>query len=380
MREVVRVEEKIKDTLGAPGEPKASRPDRTMLESMKISVEQVREMLSQLAFLLQSGIPLFTSLSLVGQNLRDATMKKVITQVRFDLSEGVPLSTCLKKYPYVFDPVQINMILIGESSGRLDESLVDLVKMIDDQRELRDEVRKALAYPIFLVVVSSVLCLGMLLYIFPRFKGVFANFEENLPAITSLFMGTSAFLLDHIWAVFFLLGLIPVSIFVVLNVRSARYVWDKYRYRIPIFGDIFQGQMLASFGQTLSTLLSTGIPLVQTMQLYLDTIDNLYLKERIGMVISQVKEGATLSTALGSCELFTPLSIQLIYTGENIGELDKMANKVFIFYRKRLSRQIKRLVTVLEPAFLAVMGSMVALMAISILLPLFKLAGGVRGR
>ncbi|HLB58534.1 MAG TPA: type II secretion system F family protein, partial [Bdellovibrionota bacterium] len=282
-------------------------------------------------------------------------------------------------YPNAFNSVQTSMILIGEASGNLDEALDDLVKMIDDERDLRDEIRKAVAYPIFMLCMSVLLVFSMLLFTFPRFQKLFQSFKAKLPFMTTLLMSLSDWMVSHIALIIVGLAIVPISIFTIQHISSLRFLWDRYKFKIPIFGKLFQGQVLARFGRIMGSLLSTGVPLVESLQLYRDVVSNLYLKQSMDRIIAEVKEGIPLSTAVSKCALFSPLVIQLIRTGENTGDLDKMIKRIFIFYRKRLSVKIKQLVTVLEPLLLAVMGGLVAMMAICIMLPLFKLASHVRG-
>lgn len=349
-----------------------------ILRQTSVPLGEVREVFSELAFMLQSGIPLFTSLGLIANHIRLNRLKAIIDKVRFDLSEGVPLSGALRQYPRAFNPVQTSMILIGEASGNLDAALDDLVKMIDDERDLRDEIRKAVAYPIFMLSLSTILILGMLLFIFPKFRTIFLGFKAKLPIITTLFMNASQFMVEHIELIIGGLVVIPLTIFLFQNVTALRYLWDRDKFKIPLFGRLFQAQVLARFGRIMGSLLATGVPLVESLQLYRSVSTNLYIGESFDVVIARVKEGVLLSDALTACYLFTPLTIQLIKTGENTGELDLMTQRIFEFYRKRLSTKIKHLITILEPTLLAVMGGVVSIMAISVMLPLFRLAGQVR--
>lgn len=348
------------------------------LRASSVSLEEVREVFSELAFMIQSGIPLFTCLGLIANNVRQNRLKKIIEKVRFDLSEGITLSSALRQYPRAFNQVQTSMILIGEASGNLEAALEDLVKMIDDERDLRDEIRKAVAYPIFMLSLSTLLVGGMLLFIFPKFRTIFLGFKAKLPIITTFFMNASQFMVENIELIIGGLVIIPLTFFLFQNVAALRYIWDRNKFKVPLFGHLFQSQLLARYGRIIGSLLSTGVPLVESLQLYRSVSTNLYIKESFDLIIAQVKEGVPLSDAVLSCYLFTPITIQLIKTGENTGELDTMSHRIFEFYRKKLSIKIKHLITILEPTLLAVMGGIVSIMAISVMLPLFRLAGQVR--
>jgi type II secretion system protein F len=327
----------------------------------------------ELSTLLGAGIPLDRSLSTLVDLTGNLELKRVTGEVLQAVRGGASLAEALAQHPKVFPALFVNMVKAGEIGGVLDQVLLRLVEYLARVEDLRDEVRSALTYPILLVGVGGVSVLLLLIYVLPRFAGMFADLGGTLPLSTRIMLSVSG-ALTSIWT-------IPIAAVVVGGLyglyryvdATNRYAIDAFKLRVPLFGSLFRRIEVARFGRTLGTLLRSGVPVLQSLDIVRAVAGNLVIDHAISDVQVGVREGVGMAAPLGRTGAFPPLALQMIAVGEDTGKLDEMLITVADYFDNEVRNEVKRLTSLLEPALIVVMGLVVGFMVISMLMAVFSI-------
>lgn len=327
----------------------------------------------QLATLLGAGIPLINALSSLLEQTTNPALKKVLAQIKDAVNEGNTLTTALARHPKLFSNIYINMVRAGEASGSLDIVLEKLADFGEKQQTLQSRLKAALVYPVFMAVIGSAILFILITYIVPNITKVFADMERTLPLPTRILISLSDFLRGYWWLVL----LILVAAFYSLRffVRSARgrQLWDLFKLKMPIIGNVNQKIILARFGSTLASLLGSSVPLVTSMQIVQSIVNNALIAEVIEEAIEQIRKGKSMAKALGASPWFPPIFVQMISVGEQSGNLEPMLVKVSDAYEREVDMAIMGMTSLIEPIMIAAMGAAVGFVVLSILLPIFEM-------
>ncbi len=359
-------------------EPKAQAATNVVLfAAKKVPTAIVLTFYEQLSFLIKAGIPIFLAIRMLGEQLKHPKLSEILKQVLFELSEGTPLSSSLQKYPDSFPSLHTNLIGVGEKSGNLDAALNQLVELVRESQEIKDKVVKAAAYPIFLLLLSLGLVFGLLLFVFPKFEEIFASFHVKLPAITQFFINASQALRSNtamIGSVIAVFGFAIVYFFTSESTSEAR---DKIMLNTPLLKDVFVAMFVALFAKTLSSLLRSGIPLLESLGICQQTIKGELKRKFFDHLITTVKEGEPASRAMEGHLLIPDMALQLFLVGERTGHIDQMLDNTFIYYKKRYNELLTKTTAVLQPLLLLVAAALICCVAISLFVPLFKLSSSM---
>ena len=332
----------------------------------------------QMATMMKAGVPLVQSFDIVAEGSDNAAVRDLVTLIRNDVAAGSGFATALRKHPRYFDDLFCNLVESGEQSGAL-ESLLDRIATYKEKTEkLKAKIKKALTYPIAVVVVAIIVTAILLIKVVPQFAETFSGFGADLPAFTLFVLGISEFV-QQTW--FLILVSIIVAFFVIkeLHHRSAafRRTIDKTSLRIPIIGKILYNSILARYSRTLSTTFAAGVPLIDSLASVAGATGNIVYETGVMGVRDQVATGIQLNQAMRSTNLFPSMMLQMTAIGEESGALDDMLAKVADFHEEAVDNMVDNLTALLEPMIMAVLGVLVGGLLIAMYLPIFQLGAVV---
>lgn len=340
----------------------------------KINQSEVTTMTRQLATLLGAGIPLVPSLNALLAQTANPNLKKTLAQVKEQVNEGNSLGQSIGRYGRVFTPFYVNMVLAGEASGALDIVLERLADFNEKQRALRSRVRAALTYPLFMFLVGVLVLFTLTTFIVPQITSIFDEMNQSLPTITVILIAVSTVLQSWWYIVMVALVLLVLMLrYFFTRTRRGRYALDMMKIRVPILGPLMHKMAIARFSRTLTTLLGSGVPLINALAIVRNVVSNRLIADVIGLAGKDVAEGKSLSGTLSSSPLFPPLVIQMIAVGEQSGALEEMLSKIADGYETEVESSILQIMSLLEPIMILVMGLFVGFVVISILLPIFEM-------
>jgi len=327
----------------------------------------------QLHTLMKAGVPIMRALAGLQESSANPTMKSVIGQVRESLDSGRELSMSLARHPQIFTPFYLAMVRIGEMTGRLEEVFLRLFDHMEFERFMREQVKSALRYPSFVILAMAIAMFVINLWVIPAFSQVFAGFGTDLPLMTRILIGFSAFIVN--WWPLLIAGTAAAGSGFVAWTRTlqGRYLWDKAKMRIPIAGKIVQKATLARFARSYALAARSGVPVIQALGTVAQTVDNAYIAAKIEQMRTSVERGESMLRSAIATGAFTPVVLQMIAVGEESGSLDEMMEEISRMYQSEVEYELKTLAQQIEPILIVMLGAMVLVLALGIFLPLWDL-------
>ena len=373
-RKTIRREEITKLTNTSSSKRQSSRRQPA---PAKLSVPQkdLVVFFRQLSVILESGIPLAQGLTLIAENMTNVRLAFCVERIASRLGAGEELSFSLKQYPKVFKPIMIGLIEAGEAGGILEMVLDRIATLMEEQAKLRGQIIGALVYPVIVFVLAISVSLGLLIFIVPRFDSMFKSMGGELPALTAFMMTLSRLVTSPT----FLFGspiLIVTGLFLFRGLYSSkegRLSIDSLIFRIPLFGDLIQRTEMAGLCDTLSTLVNSGIPVVDGLERCIAASSNERVRTSIRRAILLVQQGQELNISLAQSPIFPKLVISMIRIGEETGQLSFMLEKLSTFYKREVEATVTALTKAMEPAVIAVVAAIVGTIVIALYLPMFSL-------
>jgi len=340
----------------------------------QVKLEDIIFFSQQLSTLYKAGVPLLTGLISLAEQSENKKLKIMLKTISQQIEKGSTLFEAMGKYPEVFTPVYVNMIRAGETSGMLGQSLDRFVTLADRELRTRQRIKEATRYP-KIVVLSLTIAFGVLIaFVIPRFAEVFSRFNTPLPLPTRVMIGINNVFHSYWYIVLAALFGIPFLIRHYIGTPQGKYLWDRFKIRIPVFGPLFLKIALSRFAYIFVMLNRSGIPILQTLSITSSTIDNLILSQSIEEIGKKVREGSSLTDAMSGTGRFTPLVIQMLSVGESSGTLDEMLMRVTEYYDIEVENSIKKLSTYVEPTLTLFLGVVVLFLALAVFLPWWNLA------
>jgi type IV pilus assembly protein PilC len=330
----------------------------------------------QLSTLINAGLPLVQSLRMVQKQATNKTLQAVLNVVITDVEAGQSFSAALQKHPQIFSSVFINMVAAGEASGTLDTTLERLALQQEKDAEIMSKIRGALIYPVIVIIVMVAVVGFMVVSVLPQVKSLYDTMPgTSLPLITRLLLMVSDFITHFWWIV-----LIVAIILIVFGSRWIRTIGgkrliDKLKMRTPLIGRLFMKMYMARFSRTGSTLISSGVPLIQMLEITGKSINNIYIEESIEKAAIKVKGGKSLADSLDGDPNFLELVPNMLHIGEQSGSLEDMLAKTADYYEKEVDNEIKTISTIIEPILMIVLGIVALIIVAAVLLPIYNLAG-----
>jgi type IV pilus assembly protein PilC len=341
----------------------------------RIPVNEFMVFNQELAALLKAGLPLLQAIELMLERMKPGTFRSVLTEVRDQVKSGTDLSDAFAEHGDLFPRLYPSSLKAGEKSGELELVIRRFVRYMKLVLDARRRVFSALTYPAVLVCLSGVMIAVMTIYVVPRFMGFFNELDADLPMITKIVLGVSNFMSAN-W-VFMLVALVGGA----LALRSwgrtepGRLALDRLKLRSPLLGPVLHRFALSEFSRSLATLLSGGIPLVPSFEIGIASVGNAYVRSKISPTIQMVREGKPFYAALETSGIFTDMSIDMVKVGEATGSLDEMLSSVADFLDEQIETRMQRLLSLVEPMMLVFMGIIIAILLISIYLPMYSMLG-----
>jgi len=338
-----------------------------------VSQGEVAVFTRQFSVMLDAGLPLVQCLQAIGEAHPNLKFKNVLEQVRLDLEAGSTLSDALARHPKVFDNLYTNMVAAGEAGGILDTILQRLAVFIEKIVKLKRALRSAMIYPAIILSVAVIVVMIILWKVIPVFRTLFEGFNVELPLLTRVVIAASDFVAGYM--VFIVAGFIAFVIGLRLYYRTekGRRVVDGFLLRIPVLGPILRKIAVARFTRTLSTLLTSGVAILEALEITAKTAGNAILEDVLLSLRRHIEEGKTMVDPMRASKFFPPMVTQMVAVGESAGELDTMLIKVADYYEEEVDEVVQNMLTILEPILLVFMGIVVGVIVIAMYLPLFKL-------
>jgi general secretion pathway protein F len=339
----------------------------------RIPVEDVSNMTRQLATLVAAHIPLVEALSALVDQVENPDLKAAIARVRADVNEGSTLNNALSKYPDVFPDLYVSMVASGEASGALDIVLLRLADFLEYQSRLRKKVMGAMLYPIGMIAFGGIAVLVIFTVVIPELEQVFTENKQQLPLMTRIVLALSKFTVAYWWAV---LGGVGLGVFALAKfMRSdlGKRRWDEIKLKLPVFGDVFRMIAVSRFTKTLSTLLRSGIPLLPSLNVVKNVVNNITIKEAIEKATVNLTEGQGISGPLKRSGQFPPLVTHMVSVGERTGEIESMLERVADHYEYQVNNKVENFTALIEPIMIIILALIVLVIVLSVVLPMIEL-------
>jgi type IV pilus assembly protein PilC len=339
----------------------------------KIKLKDLAVMSRQFAVMINAGLSLLRALTILAEQTENKVLAGVLAEVRNDIETGTALSAAMAKHPKAFPPLMVNMTRAGEIGGFLDSVLLQIAENYEAEVKLRGKVKSAMTYPVVVFIMAILASIGMLLFIVPIFSKLFDDLGGTLPAPTRVLI----FLSNTLKMGFpvFLVAFFGLTIFwaKVKHTDKARNIVDPIKLKVPVFGSLFQKIALARFARNLGTMLRSGVPILQSLDIVADTTGNVVLGRAVRDVQESVRTGETLCRPLENHPVFPPMVVQMMSVGEDTGALDTMLAKIAEFYDQEVESTTESLTALIEPLMIAFLGGIVGSMIIALYMPIFKI-------
>lgn len=345
----------------------------------KVTTKDLVVFTRQFATMIDAGLPLVQCLDILGKQQDNRTFKNILIAVKENVESGSTFADALKKHPKAFDELYVNLVAAGEVGGILDTILNRLAAYIEKALKLKKQVKSAMTYPATIVGIAVVVIAVILVFVIPAFEKMFADFGSALPAPTQIVINLSNFVQSYILVI---LGAIVVLIFAFKKIYATpkgRDYIDNMSLKLPIFGILIRKVAVAKFTRTLGTMISSGVPILDGLEIVAKTAGNKTVEKAIYKVRQSISEGKTIAEPLEKSGVFPPMVCQMIAVGEQSGAIDTMLNKIADFYDDEVDDAVSNLTAMMEPLLMLFLGTTVGGLVIAMYLPIFKLAGTVGG-
>jgi len=345
----------------------------------KITAKDVVIFTRQFSTMIDAGLPLVQGLTILAEQTENKTFQNVLKRVTKDVEGGSSLAEALKKHPKVFDGLYVNLVAAGEIGGILDTILQRLAAYIEKAEKLKTRIKGAMTYPIIVVAIAVLVIAVILIFVIPVFQEMFSSFGKALPVPTQIVVNMSDFLKGNIH---YVIGAFIVFVFAFKkyrNTKKGRKQTDALALKLPVFGNLLKKSAVARFTRTLGTMISSGVPILDALEIVAKTSGNVVLEEIIYEVRSSIAEGQTIAEPLSEADIFPRMVVQMISVGEATGALDTMLNKIADFYDDEVDAAVEALTSMLEPLLMVFLGGAIGGLVIAMYLPIFQMAAAMGG-
>lgn len=339
----------------------------------KARTEQVAAVTRQMASLLQAGIPLAEALRMIIEQAPDKKIESAFRDIREKVTQGMPLGDAVLQHPAYFTDLYANMVKAGESSGAIDKVLVRLAGFLQAQTRLKNKVGAAMIYPMIMALVGVIVVAILMTFVVPRVTQLIRGKGQELPLPTYILISCSEFLVNYWLLVLVGILALVIAFQMFVNSEKGRLMWDSFKLRLPVFGDLMNKQAMARFTITLATLLRSGVPALQALQVTKAVLDNKVLQNALQTVHDRVIEGTDLATPMKMAGVFPPTVSYMVGVGEQAGNLEEMLERIAGTYDEEVDLATQKLTSVLEPLIIVLLACVVAGIVVAIVMPLLQL-------
>ncbi len=345
----------------------------------RIPLDQMVIFTRQMFSLTKAGVPIIRAITGLAESTHSKLLSQTLQDVADQLRNGRPLSVSMQSHQKVFSPLFISIVGVGENTGRLEQSFLQLAEYLELEQETQKRVKAAMRYPGFVLIALGAAMVILNIFVIPTFAGMFAKFSVELPWSTRAIIGTSNFFVNYWPLLLVLLIGAYVGTKYWLSTKSGRYIWDRYKLRIPIIGYIIERALLARYSRSFAMMLQAGVPLNAALSYVANATDNAYMADRILGMRLGVERGESLLRASNESELFTPLVLQMIAVGEETGQVDELLREAAEFYEREVDYDLKSLTAKIEPILIAFVAVMVLILALGIFTPMWDMMRVFKG-
>jgi len=360
------VKEKPKDLL-----------ENVALFQPKVTGKDIVVFTRQMSTMIDAGLPLVQCLEILEKQQSNATFKKVLKEIRVDVEAGSTLADSMRKHPKVFDNLFTNMIEAGETGGILDTILSRLATFMEKAMALKKRIKGAMTYPTICLAISILILAVILVFVVPVFKSMFQDFGSSLPAPTQIVVDMSDFFKANI--VYMIIGMVLTGVIFkkIYSTEKGQIFFDKVFLQMPVVGVLLRKVAVAKFTRTLSTMLQSGVPILEALQVVARTAGNKIIERAVFRVGDSIAEGRPIAEPLEESGVFPNMVVQMINVGESVGALDAMLEKIADFYDEEVDQAVENLTAMIEPFMMVFLGGMIGGLVVAMYLPIFKMASVV---
>ena len=326
----------------------------------------------QLSTMFNAGLTLEKAISFLSKEEKHRTFKKILIDIESSVKKGLLLSDALGRHPGVFNNLYISLVKAGEVSGKLSVTLEELAHYLETMEDTQRKVKSAMYYPTFILFFLGLVLIVLFAFIIPQFTSVYDQLNADLPVYTQMLLDTGDWLNNNLFTFFFVNFLFAISMWLFFLTDRGRLIRDTFLLKVPIFGSIINQNILSKFGKTFGILVGSGVSILDTMNLVKKVVENRVYELAIEKSAKHIENGSSISDALKLADIFPGVLIQLMNTGEETGEIDKLALKVSDFYAKQVDAIVDRLTSIIEPALIIVIGVIIGIVLVAVYMPIFK--------
>jgi len=351
---------------------------QTLSRGKKIKARDLAVFTRQLSTMLRAGVPLLQCFDIVSKGDANPSMARLLGDIRADVETGTSLNQAFRKYPMYFDGLFCNLVAAGEQAGILDALLDRLATYQEKTLAIKGKVKKALFYPVMIILVAILVTAIIMIFVIPQFKQVFTSFGAELPLPTQVVIAMSDFCLAYWWLLLVIFVGAPYFVYQAWR-RSPKVqiTFDRMLLRPPVIGQLLRKAAIARWTRTLSTTFAAGVPLVEALDSVGPAAGNAVFKDATRQIQTEVNTGTTLAQAMQNSGVFPPMAIQMTSIGEEAGSLDSMLNKVADYFEREVDETVDALSSLLEPLIMVVLGGIIGSIVVAIYMPIFKLGSVV---
>ncbi|MBQ0032724.1 MAG: type II secretion system F family protein [bacterium] len=375
------------------GAPAASKPKAGLNKDIKINIKMPKflqgriktkvltQFTRQLATLVNAGLPLMRGIEVLKRQMKDPRMSEALSGISENIAAGGTFSESLTQYPKIFDKLYVNMVKAGEAGGVLEVVLGRLAEFAEKSERIKNKVKGAMIYPIVVLVAAIGITAFLLVAVIPKFQQVFNDMlgGASLPAVTEFVIHASEFVQHNGLQIFLAIVAVVVVMKIVGRTEKGAYFFDVLKLKMPVTGTLAQRSAVSKFTRTLGTLLSSGVPILQSLTITRDTTGNRVLTDAIQAVHDSVKEGESMTQPLSQCKVFPPMVVSMVEVGEETGALADMLTRIANTYDDEVDNAVAGMTAAIEPALIIVLAVVVGTIVIAMFLPMVKIIGSVSG-
>jgi len=361
-------------------EKEAAKVDlrRGLQRLRKVGLRELTVFARQFATMVNAGLTMVRTLSILEEQTESAKLRQLVGEVRKDVEEGMTLSDAFGKHPETFSALLINMVRAGEVGGVLDDVLNRIAVFFEKDLSLRQKVRAAVTYPAAIFIFAIGVIMFLVFFILPQFIGFFEGLDLVLPLPTRVLITFTRVVTGYWYIIFGLMGLMLYALRMYVRTPSGRLGFDKFKLRVPIFGPLMRKVTISRFTRTLGTLITSGVPIMQALEVVAKAVENKVVAGAIENVRSSIREGESIALPMQASGLFPPMVVQMTSVGEETGTLDSMLTKVADFYDAEVETTLAQLTSIIEPLLIVFLGFVVGFIVLSFYMPLYQIITGVK--
>ena len=359
---------------------------KPFLDRLSISIEGIKNKVPlnvlvfftrQLSTMFSAGLTIERALYFLSTEEKNKKFRKILLKIADDIKKGLLLSNALERHPGVFSNLYISLVKAGEVSGKLSETLEELSIYLEKVEDTQRKVKSAMYYPVFIIIFLFVIITVMFTFLIPKFKTVYDQLGSELPYYTVLFVNMSVWFQNNFFSVMIMIFLSLISLWIFTLTDTGRLIKDKILLNVPIFGSIIKQNILSKFSKTFGILISSGVPVMEAMELVMKVVDNRVYEIAVKDATKNIENGVSISDSLKNTGVFPPIMIQLFSTGEETGEIDNLSLKASEFYTKQVNASVDRLTSLIEPLLIILVGIVIGGVIIVTYLPIFQVGAAI---